>query len=687
MSLFLSATEREAVGAGRRDAPLRELYWALIVRVERRAATPGLAAHAAKGSWWYFAAEYLSEAAMAQALRPTAGLAVWLRSLTLSMARLSLADWVGPSFRDHRATPAVGHLETAHLTWGLATVVDLVPELFAAEELTEVTGILRERGLVLCERWTAMHDEASNWRCIMNAGAAVAASVLEDRAAMERAVVVYQHNTALFQDDGSYGETLQYANYAASGLMLAREALTRRDPALAARLPIRPQVLKSRWDAAALFYQKPLAGAGTIRRARSVNFGDSSAMHRPSADVLLHYASRGRAEDPNAAGLARWLFDQLYAPGEETGPEGMATFGFANNFGFLSVPLLTTAADARSPKDVGLRALEATQSGDVYVRDSWDGITVLAARTGGEALRSVAHHHGDMLSFMLVHQGERLLIDPGHACYRNLSREIDVASASHNTCTFTLPGTDGESDQILTQRLLSKRRINLTGEMASPPVPSWGRRWLSASDGEVRVIAAEAAQAYGAPVRTFGRFWFMGGAHTLFVVDHIETETPVRTTWHWHFNNRDSELNLKRVPPDRLVARRGAAACKLFHDGDGEMSDALHGTLHDVYHPLPGQPGEGRPGSGCIIRWTEREPQRARTVVHALYFGGPADITACHFKSSPGIAILEGPEATDGWKLETSHDPLRFVLTKLADGTAWAVEAEASGCWELKRRP
>lgn len=98
-------------------------------RVGRRAAHAGLQGPDTTVQWWFCAAEYITDTAMVHAMHPTPQSDAWLRDATLSVARQTEDDWVGPPFRDHVRTPAMGHLETAHLTWATAVVLDLAADL------------------------------------------------------------------------------------------------------------------------------------------------------------------------------------------------------------------------------------------------------------------------------------------------------------------------------------------------------------------------------------------------------------------------------------------------------------------------------------------------------------------------------------------------------------------------------
>lgn len=679
MSLFLTDIEKQTLQRARGSDPLRPFYWALVNRVERRAASPGLADPDTCVDWWHYAAEYLTDAALVYAIKPSENLSVWLREVTLSIARRPVGDWVGPAFRNHTLQPSTGHLETAHLAWSVAIVLDLAASAFTEEEQQELAETLREKGLKLCQRWLAHFTHLANWRCVLNAGVAVTAAVLNDRAALEQATAEFNRCLDIFQPDGSYSESLQYGNYAAYTLMLAWEALSRRNPDLS--LPLTPYAQKTRWDAASLFYKKPLSDWGAYPRPRSANFNDSAALYRASADLLLHIAVRGRDSLPEEAGLARWLFDTLYQPCIEQGPHNQATFGFVNDFGFLTLILLPSAAKAITPEEAGIPLAAGFSCGDVLIRDSWEkGRTVLAVRGAGEALRGPGHLHGDLNSFILVHNQERLLVDPGHSCYRNLIHDLESSTLTHNTCTFTL--ANEESARDLQQSRSCRRNIDSETGIAQAPVHRGGRRLLLERHGDVTVMASEVADLYGEPITEFIRFWFLCGSHALFIVDRITSSLPVNTSWNWLLNNRDDTLDLKLIQPDRFVARRGNAGLKFFHRGGGILHPPKYSYVHDAYHPLPNQPVEGKPGSGLLIRWTESKARTSRTVVHALCMDDPGAIAGWHLKTGDHFTALESPGAASTWKLETVADNSGFLLSESSSGLSHLVVLE-NGNWKL----
>lgn len=677
MPIFLTDQERVLVMAQRGRPPLNRHFWALQRDVAKRAATPGLISATSSGEWYHVTQEYVASAAMVHALQPDDTIRRWLRAATLSIVRRSVDDWVGPWFRDHAAQPPKGHLETASLSMAVSVAYDLAPDVFSASELQEVHDCLQQVALPLITEWLDQAQNFNNWRHAMLYGLAAAAVAVNDRAAIDRALREYDVCYQAFSADGSYSESIGYAGYAASSISLAYEMLIRHDPALAQRISPIAYCKAVRWIAHSLLYMKPLSGWGAHPSPRFANFNDSPAIERLRSFWLLHVAARVRNEMPVEAGLARWLFDTLWA------------HDLPGNVTFLVLPLLPQAADPITPQQAGLALTVRYSNGDAFARDAWDGDTILAARTGSDPLAAAGHQHGDVNSMILVHKRERLLLDPGHSCYRNLLRELDIASQSHNTCTFTLDTAlaDRRAEDINEARVLQQKTRAVRRMIDGKPgelVDRGGRHLLTVDAGDVKVIGSDAAGLYGAPIESFKRFWILCGAHALFIVDHIRTAEPVRTTWNWLLNNRDSELDLKIVPPDRLVARRGPAGLKLFHLAGGALQGPVYAYVHDEYNILPGQVYEAKAGSGMLVRWHERAASRERIAVHAAAFDDFGAIAGWHLRQPESGEIgLESPGGAQAWYLAVAADPLRLTVVHRPDGDTYTVQTTPGGVWTV----
>ena len=586
-----------------------ELFSAIRKRALERTDNPGLEDPKATTEWWHYCSEYLTDAALVHAVEPTERLDTWLHDAVLNLARRSVADWSGPPFRYYGGGPMVGGLETAHLTWATAICLDMAGDLFSSEETAEIREALREKGMIPCKRYIDQCNFYHNWNCIIHAGFTVAAAVLGDDEALKQALDYFQHYALdHFQDDGSYGESLQYANYAAYGLMLSHEALLRcgmlKKPVEATYFGL-PE-----WAASARFYQKTVSN-WPIKAylPRSANFGDCAAVFRPSGDLLMHIAARS---EKSVAGVASWLFRASYLPLDVPTVHDMASFGFINDIGFLSVLLASQAAAPLSAKEASLPLVRAFSGGDAFLRSSWnDGATVLAFRTTAEPRHAVAHLHGDVNSLILSYAGERFLVDPGHSCYRDVTRTLDTSTSSHNTCTFIL-----EDGRELVQKGGKNRMFD------TAPLFLGGKRLLCESYGEVSVIANDAAELYGLPIREFSRYAILCGDEAVFIVDKVRADVPVKVSTNWLFNNRDKGLTFKVKQPVGLTLKRGNATIALERiGGSANLSGPAYALVHDAYHTLPGQFCEGRPGSGMSFRFTDKQSSTESTTIYKISLG------------------------------------------------------------------
>ncbi len=676
MSIFLSDDERAAIRAKQQEPAFADVWWTLYNRAKHAASQAGLRDAETTQEYWHMAFDVLSNAAMMYALKPDEQLGSWVRSATLELLRRPDEEWVGPWYRDHAGEPRQGHLETAHLAWACAVSLDLARDVFSETEQDELETKLRDVAIPLCRQFLQNARHMNNWQCILAAGVAVPAAVLDDRESMDIAAERYRKCAELFQPDGSYGESLQYSHYAQTGMYLIYEALVRRDPSYAATLTPERYARGVRWSAASYFYHKPLASWGPYPRPRAANFNDSAAVFRPPADVLLHINLRCRESLPTEAGLARWLFDVNYTGDQAPGPNERSSFGFYNTFGFLTLPLLAQAGEAIPASEAGITELEAFSNGDAIVRDALDGKTIVAVYGGCDPLHVKSHRHAALNSGIVVHNRERMLIDPGHSCYRGLVHGMETQTQTHNAVTFSVDGRQ-------LQQSVSSERRPLADDMSENLLSIEATRLITDSVDDVRIIGHDAAAAYGAPIEAAERFWILCGSHVLFIVDHYRSSSPARATYNWLLNNRDDLLELKPVPPDRLVARRGQCGMKLFHLGGGRFAGPVYSFVHDCYHPLPSQTGEGAAGTGRIVRWTDADAATEGTTIHAIALDSYGAVANWHLRDADatGARVERGDE---DW--ECRVDGRGIVITNHGAGVRYVTSCNSEVGWLLVRQ-
>jgi hypothetical protein len=696
MSLFLSSFEKHAIlSSANRDPLLTDLFWALLGRVRDRAAKPGLMSPEDQVDWWRVVAEYLADAAMVQALKPSEETAIWLRDVTLSVARRTAVDWTGAPYRTLIDAPGEagrkGYLETTHILWGLSMALDLAPDVLTEAEQQEVRQVMTERGLPMCLNWIERSDHMANWYCVLTSGMTVAAAVLNNEDYLAKSREHLAGCVQVFQPDGTYSESLQYGNYAAYSLMMAHEALRRRDEADSNVVPVSNYAGYARWASYSFLYNKALTGWGPAVKARSLNFNDSGAVFKPSAEVLLHIASRAAQSHPTDAGLARWLFETAYGQFPAQGPHDQATFGLVTDWGAMALPLYTTAAASLSPQDAKLPELADFSCGDIIARDSFGGKTVIGFHTNKDPLYGPGHLHGDLNSFILVHNDERMLVDPGHACYRNLYHAIETSTRTHNTCTFIADNADMTlrpmEDQIGMRTLEQSNMTRRHRQGAKPCAAAdrGGRQLIAQQLDDVRVMGGEVAKLYGNPLTHFGRFVILCGSNAVFVVDHIKASIPVRTHWHWLLNNRDNTLDYRYIGKDRIVARRGNTGMKLFHCAGGNPNTVAFACVHDAYHCLPDHPGEGRPGSGHLLTWRDAQKTTQRTALHTIAVDRYGPVADWHLKTDELGTSLVGAQGCVDWHIQLVQQQ-QIVLSERVSGRVYDLLPQASGQWTMTKR-
>lgn len=167
------------------------------------------------------------------------------------------------------------------------------------------------------------------------------------------------------------------------------------------------------------------------------------------------------------------------------------------------------------------------------------------------------------------------------------------------------------------------------------------------------MVGAEASGLYGKPIEEFSRFWIQAGSHVLFVIDRIKSSEPVTTIWNWLLNNRDGETQVFTPQLNQITMYRGSAGLKVFHGGDAKMSGPVYSYVHDAYHPEPNQVGEGKPGSGLLYRFTEKQPNTSRIVVHAFAFDAYGALNTWEFTGHTTTYQLSNGNET--WQIETNN--------------------------------
>ncbi|NLC45216.1 MAG: hypothetical protein GX783_13160 [Clostridiales bacterium] len=642
MGFFISDAEIQELQRAPQNSKQQELYRIMKDRTERNTKEDCLVQSSDTQEWYHLVWERMSDATFVWAVERSESLGRWIRNRTLELVRLSQDDWIGPWYRNRGDPKPIGALETSHIALAVCEAHENCNELFTEEELQEIRSAIRDNGMNLCrefcEKTASERKHINNWFVVILNGFGTCALVLDDKEAIEQAIE-WTHLASGLYNSNDYGESIQYSNYSNIHLAHLNE--------VAIRKGINPNELEMScytkmmpWYAASFLHNKHIDSLDTLA-PRTLNFGDSGAIFRPSGDVLAHISSRMKDRFKREAGLARWLLDTLY---DETSnlPDELASFGFVNQFQYHTILLYMQMAQPLSPLQATLSEVMTFEGGHVIARDKWDDTrAVVAMAAGYQPYNVTSHRHLDQCSFQLVIGKERMLIDPGHCCYRLSSQRKSVDESSHNTFSIWKDGKPlkqkSVSGNIFTESPVGNERLY--------------NQWV----GDVIVVASDMAKLYGDIIKKASRFWIMKLPHMMFVIDVVEADEPVGLCSHFVVNNRNNELNANIYSPNRLVFRRGEEALKLFEiysETDGQKSDTSleydWTYVHDFYHPLPNQIGQGKEGSGLTYLWKSKNEGKKQIRIHTLAMDREIHIKKWHvIVREDGFIRIESPDPNE----------------------------------------
>ena len=653
MAVFLSEIERKYICQASDDCIFCGHKQALINRVVKKVQAVSLDKDSTT-SFWHNIAEYLGDAAFAGAVTNDAQIKNYVKRNALAIASMPADSWIGPAFRE-RASKVRGHLETAHLSIALSLALDLCKDAFTAEEYALCADALKKHAIPLCRAWldTAPHF-INNWNAVLTCGVALPAAVLGLEDELEFCHKYLQKVADLLQSDGTYGEGLQYGNYYLWVFLLANEALIRSGYPSASLERAGRYLEYCHYN---LLTDKPLEKWGAYKRPRSFNFDDSTVIFAPNPDLLALLGSRLADSMPQHAALARKIMERFYSSNFSQGPFDRTSFGFVPRAGWMTL-LFTPQMTRDSVNIPDFASARAFKNGEAVIRTgSWseNDLAVALKAPAPEPLNSAGHRHSDFNSIQLFFGNERLLADPGHTCYRSLTRPLDVATENHSTCTFnTKNGKVRQRD--------TAKRMSLENGTFGAPVPVPGKLEFCCSCRNVSAIISEAAECYGEPIKLFRRTMLVCGGNAVFVIDDIDTSEEVKTSWTWCLNNRDGLLNYSSSD-NKITSQRGNAGLAIFNF-DLNISSPRYGFLHDAYHPEVDGPGRGDAGTAIHAGHHEKENIsgfRRRVFLISADFYGKDVLWQAERTQENSYTLSNG---TQNWQITCENDQITISDSK-----------------------
>lgn len=652
MTTFITQAEVSRLRQAPPGSFQQKLYAALRDRAHRHTRYPGFVQPGDTQEWWHLCWERASDAAFVWHMERDAGIGEWLRAAAFRLRDLDEDEWQGPWFRPHEH-PQVGSLETAHAALAMCEILDLAGALFTPEETERLKNVLRVRGMEPCLRFCESVITGAkiiqNWYNVLLMGYGVSALALNDAAAIEKTFRLLRYAYGVYNSD-SYGESLQYSNYASLTLSYLNELMLRRFPERADEIDLTCYGRLMPWYAASFLGMKPWDANGE-KWPRSLNYGDSAAVFRPTGDLLAQVACRLKHALPREAALASWLLETCYADPAQ-GPDELATFGMYNQFGYHAVLMEPDRVPAASPARVGLGPDLAFECGQVILRNRWEGPqSALAVQAGYQPLNASGHRHQDHGAIQYVFGGERLIVDGGHCCYR-LQTQAFTASA-FNHAVFDFATQEGET-------LCQKKAGGCFLDREAP----LARNLMNERVGRAHVLAVDLTDAFDEQVTVALRAVISVMPHAFFIIDRAETKVPLIMRTHFPINNRDNQTRVHRADEHRLVFRRCGQGMKLFEcvsepDGQSVPSRMVcrWGYCHQHYHSLPNQACQGKEGSAAIYSWEENAPAASHLRICAVAADCEPRITGWHIK----------PGAQGEWYIE-SPEKNRLLVLRIQDG-------------------
>jgi len=654
MARFITDWEVARLRSAEKDSFQMKLYEALKARTYKNTQHPGFVQPTDTQEWWHLCWERASDAAFTWHMEKDEKLGEWIRNVAFWMRDLEDTEWIGPWFRSH-ARPLKGHLETAHVCLAMLEILDLCEGLFTEEEKKSLEEALKVKGmgpaLIYCERVVDGSGGLSNWYNVLLMGYGACALYFEDQEAIEKMMDFIRYSYNLYNKD-SYGETVQYSNYASLTLSHLNELILRMRPDLAAQVDLGCYGRLMPWYAASFLYMKPWDDE-TIY-PRSFNFGDSAAVFRPTGDMLAQIAVRGKDIMPKEAALAAWLFETTYAHPEQ-GPDEMATFGFYNQFRYHAVLMQPDMCKAKTPGEVDMEKAVSFETGNVIIRDSWENTRgALAVQAGYEPLNVAAHRHRDLGSFQFAVGKERMIIDGGHCCYRLNAQRFTTSTAQHSVIDFCKESNQDNpwaANVPVTNYYAVLGQKTASGNFLVRQEPLV-KNQINQYFGDAHVLTMDLTDVYSDHASLVRRAIVSVLPHAVFIIDQAETTESLRMRNHFPINNRDNALDVHRVNDHRYVFRRGGEGLKVIHCEnfvDGESAPSMiqfeWGYCHKYYHPQANKDCQGKEGSAEIYNWIDPKPGKKHLRLVALAASDTEDVRCWHIvKEENGDWHIEDPK-------------------------------------------
>lgn len=487
----------------------------------------------------------------------------YLKAIALDAANRPMSFWMHRALRQYKDDWPLGQLETAILARGMAAALVWGQDLFTDSQCEQLRSALRDKGLYPMLRYLQTIERNNNFLPAIASGAMAASVALDDSLACEHSLALLNKWGALVEDDGSYGEQIDYFNYAFVNFAKGQMALGQKHLLeLGKQLPH----LKG-----TLAWQLGHYSLNHKNAAVRLNFGDDDYLGGPPSRLTAQLLSLFTGD-----GLGTWMLENIY--GDQPTDDSYALIAKIVLTGVqLPSPVSPEALPLAMGYDTGIGII---RSGWTMKRDS-----VLVLRSGAGSRTRYSHDVGNRNAIAMMFHGDYLVVEPGRSSYRSKMRKTyDQQTVHHNTITFS-----GDS-QIRTRvaQLLAAKEVN----------------------EQLSVLVSEAAKSYKQnPEHVRRSVYHLRDMDTFVVWDVVQTTSPETVEINWHFGNDDLRSTFSPVRDGHWQLLKPRTQLDTFVFTDTAVSSTQRdGIMHLNYSYYPGDKNEGQWGNAFELQLATQQP-------------------------------------------------------------------------------
>lgn len=463
----------------------------------------------------------------------------FIKAHLLQVAALPMDFWVHAELRGLKPEHPLGMLETAVVCTSVGAALSALGDFLTKDEHETIALALRQKGLTPTLNWL-QKPSVGNFTGVIGSGALVAANYLNDSDSKEQIKkVLTRYLNESIEKDGSYGEGLSYFNFPIGALLSGVLCLSNEErQAVFSQSGLRKSAA---WVAYSYLFN---TDKDNKLKPHVVHFGDNPYSDEHSYFITPTSATNNLIanvyQEPLAAGLLK-KFNR-----NPTLKELLLRFSTPAG---LPEPTPITAAN--------LPLMKVFDSGDCYIRSTWeDNGIVLALRSGDGSRVRFNHQRPELNSISMGAYGEYFVVSSGSASYRSPLYVLhDHTTRAANTIVID------DKNQLFPAKVNTKHDNSAFWLEGMPKAEVV----FSHAGKTAEVLVSEAAQAYFPKMKHATRtIIFVKDPGYFVMMDRLEAaeNTKHKFSWRVHLNNRDEQGLLQQLSENNPNRTGGGAASR-----------------------------------------------------------------------------------------------------------------------------